>query len=82
MEQRTLATPFTGFLTKVGRDTLHDNIAAFIVVNPLCDRNPLVRRFLLSSYPNQRARSEQVFFFLDARPEHCSTLQRKPNMND
>lgn len=39
MEQRTVATPFTGFLTKVGRDTLHDNIA-FIVVNPLCDRNP------------------------------------------
>lgn len=38
-EQRTAATAATGFLTREGRDTLHDNIAAFIVVNPLCDRN-------------------------------------------
>lgn len=39
LEQRTAATPVTGFLTREGRDTLHDNIAAFIVGNPLCDSN-------------------------------------------
>lgn len=39
IEQRTAATPVTGFLVREGRDTLHDNIAAFIVVNPLCDSN-------------------------------------------
>ena len=39
IEQRTAATAVAGFLTREGRDTLHDNIAAFIVVNPLCDSN-------------------------------------------
>ena len=35
MEQRTAAAPVAGLLTRQGRDTLHDNIAAFIVVNLL-----------------------------------------------
>ena len=51
IEQRTAATEVAGFLTREGRDTLHDNIAAFIVVNPLCDSNTpcRVRRFLLKA---------------------------------
>lgn len=49
VEQRTAATPVAGLLSREGRDKLHDDIAAFIVVNPLCDRNPLLVRRCFSS---------------------------------